>query len=470
VAAGVSVARLRLERAAIADAIAWLNPQAKASANGARAVCNWDEDAVTLAVEAARTSLLERTDIATLRLASTTLPFADRDHGALVATALDLSRSIATREYTGSLRAGLAALVEAASATQPSLVIASDARPAKPGSSLEMSLGAGAAALQVQPGHHANAIATLLGSGHYTADFVDHYRSNGASADYVLEERWVREEGLLKFPAQAIATALLDAGVAAADVRHFVMPGTAAVVKKIAEQSGCKNAVLADTLHADCGDTGAAHPLLMLLAHLATVKPGELVCLVSFAQGAEAVVLRAEAGAPALGAMLSVAMARRSTETIYTRYLSHAGLTEFDFGMRAERDQRTAQSVAWRKSRAVTAFIGGRCSNCNTVQYPMSRICVNPACRETDTQTEFRLADSLGRVKTFTEDWLAYSARPPYIYGNVEFAAGGNLLAEFTDLGAGELAVGDSVRFVFRIKDFDRQRGFRRYAWKATKS
>jgi hypothetical protein len=40
---------------------------------------------------------------------------------------------------------------------------------------------------------------------------------------------------------------------------------------------------------------------------------------------------------------------------------------------------------------------------------------------------------------------------------------------EFTDVDAGELRVNDSVRFVFRIKDDDRARHFRRYFWKATR-
>jgi hypothetical protein len=38
---------------------------------------------------------------------------------------------------------------------------------------------------------------------------------------------------------------------------------------------------------------------------------------------------------------------------------------------------------------------------------------------------------------------------------------------EFTDTPAGEIGVGTAVRFVFRIKDFDATRGFRRYFWKA---
>jgi uncharacterized OB-fold protein len=50
----------------------------------------------------------------------------------------------------------------------------------------------------------------------------------------------------------------------------------------------------------------------------------------------------------------------------------------------------------------------------------------------------------------------------------VSFDVGGNLYTEFTDTLPGELAIGMPVRFVFRVKDFDRARAFRRYAWKAT--
>jgi uncharacterized OB-fold protein len=151
------------------------------------------------------------------------------------------------------------------------------------------------------------------------------------------------------------------------------------------------------------------------------------------------------------------------------RYLSHRALLDVDFGMRAERDQRTAHSVAYRKRDALAAFKGGRCEQCGTVQFPRSRICVNPECRALDRQVPHGLAGSRGRLKTFTEDWQAYSARPPYVYGNVEFAEGGNLFMEFTDIEPGELEVNDSLRFVYRIKDEDRMRGFRRYFWKATK-
>ncbi len=102
------------------------------------------------------------------------------------------------------------------------------------------------------------------------------------------------------------------------------------------------------------------------------------------------------------------------------------------------------------------------------MQFPRARACVNPACRAFDTQVAHPLAEVRGREKTFTEDWLAYSPSPPHVYGNVELEGGGNAFIEFTDVAAGELAVGAPVRFVFRVKDVDRVRGFRRYFWKAT--
>ena len=66
----------RLPRKAIADTHGWFNPALKGQAKGERAFCNWDEDAVTMAVEAARDALAgrDRSSIAALRFASTTGP------------------------------------------------------------------------------------------------------------------------------------------------------------------------------------------------------------------------------------------------------------------------------------------------------------------------------------------------------------------------------------------------------------
>ena len=57
---GGYVPRRRLQRAAIVEANSWFNAGIKAYAKGERSMCNWDEDAVTMAVEAARACLATR--------------------------------------------------------------------------------------------------------------------------------------------------------------------------------------------------------------------------------------------------------------------------------------------------------------------------------------------------------------------------------------------------------------------------
>jgi len=470
VAAGASIPRLRLPRTAIAAAMGWLGGGA-ARAQGARSFCSWDEDALTLAVDAARGALAGAPTVDALYLASTTLPFADRSNAALAAACLDLDAGVQTLEFGGSLRAATGALATAAQRRGTTLVVGSDARLARPGSALEANLGHGAAAVLLRSPETTPALCDLLATAHEAADFVDHYRMSGGDFDYALEERWVRDEAVAGLPARVVRRALAQAGVAADSVALFAMPGSHA--KRVATEAGLSRATLVDPLHADCGDTGAAQPLLMLVAALEQANPADVIVLAGFGQGVDALVLRAGDALPdwqATQRPLAAALARRRDETHYTRFLSHCGLLDADFGMRAERDNRTAHSVAWRKHEIIDAFRGGRCRDCGTVQFPRSRVCVNPDCRHTDSQDSYRLADSSGTVKTFTEDWQAYSRRPPYVYGNVNFSEGGNLLMEFTDLDAGELAVGDRVRFVLRIKDQDPLRRFRRYFWKAVKA
>jgi uncharacterized OB-fold protein len=238
----------------------------------------------------------------------------------------------------------------------------------------------------------------------------------------------------------------------------------------LTKRIGMTIAAVEEDLSTACGDIGVGHALLRLTETLAAAQPGDRVLLAGFGQGADALVLgvsnhKPDAQAPRGFEQLH---ADRVAEPHYTRFLAHCGLLDVDFGMRAERDNRTAHSASYRRHHDLLAFLGGRCTACGTVQFPRSHACVNPQCRAFETQVAHPLAETRGRVKTFTEDWLAYSARPPLVYGNVALEGGGNAFIEFADTMPGQLAVGHPVRFSFRIKDVDTLRGFQRYFWKAT--
>src|SRR5665213_2004707 len=415
---GAHVPRLRLARSVITDAMAWANPPGRSRSQGARAIGNWDEDALTMGVQAARSCLApadggvaEDLVPQSLLFCSTTAPFADRDDAVVLSTALDLNEDIETLNLGSSLRAGSSGLIAAARrGDSRTLVVAADARLTRAGSAQELTYGDAAAAVLVGP-PGPRALATILATRSIGADFVDHYRMSGADFDYALEERWVRDESLTKRVPQMIAQLLSAAGCGNDAVRHLAVPVSAATAKRIAESCGLAAARRDATVLGECGDAGTALPLLLLAAALEAAQPGELILLIGIGQGVDAMLLRAEAGVLDGDQSLARSLARKREEPSYVRYLSHRGLLDVDFGMRAERDQRTAHSVAYRKRDAITAFKGGRCERCGAVQFPLSRVCVNPACRATDTQTLYRLADTRGRVKTFTEDWQAYAAR-----------------------------------------------------------
>jgi len=467
---GVCIPRLRISRKTIGAAMGWLNPSLK-SARGERSICNWDEDSLTIAVEASRSALPDlssREQVRTVMLASTTLPFADRSNSTVLASALGLADSALTFDVTGSQRSATAALAQAlgSSGVGHTLVAAADRRLARPGSDQESSYGHGGAAIVVgsDPG-----VAELVAHHHRAADFVDHHRLTDSPFDYSLEERWVREAGWQTLVPETLQALLTDAQIAANDIAHLVIEAPPAVSRKIASLAGIRENALIDNLAAQCGQTGVGHPLILLASALENAKAGELVLLVGFGQGVDALLFctTSKISSYKPSRRVAEALAERREETEYTRFLSHCGVLPVEFGMRAERDSRTAQTVAWRRHNDVYAFMGGRCTHCGTVQFPRARVCVAPTCRKPGDQQPIPLAEQTARIKTFTEDWLAFSPRPPLVYGNVAFAAGGNAFIEFADYSPGEAKVGDDVRFVFRLKDVDRTRGFRRYFWKA---
>ena len=465
---GAYVPRLRLRRETIADALAWNNPGLKAQAKGERSICAWDEDSLTMAVEAARDCRLDDLDAPdSLVLASTTFPFADRDTAAVVTEALDLPETINTLDISSSQRAGTSALANALNAaTGSALLIASDCRETQPASPLEMQTGHGAAAMLVGEGKQL--LAQCLGHRAVSRDLVDHYRSSSSRFDYTLEDRWVRDEGFFKIIPETVSALLAELKVKPDSIDHIIIPAPVRVAKRLCKMLGLKDEGLADGLAANCGHTGAAHPILLLAATLEQAAAGAKILLVGFGQGADAVLFETtkqiEKYQPHLG--VSGYLQRRHEETKYVRYLSHRGHVAVDRGARAEFDNRAALTTFYRKRDMVTGFKGGRCEACGTVQFPRAVMCVNPDCRAANTQKPIALSGMTGQVKSFTEDWLAATPNPPLHYGNIELEGGATIMMEITDCEPGTLKVGTVVEMRFRIKAVDEKRDFTRYFWK----
>lgn len=469
---GAYIPRKRLQRQAVVEANAWFNPALKAYSKGERAMCNWDEDSVTMAVEASRDCLggAMPEGLAGVYLATTSAPFKDRQNAGILATALNLGDELMTMDVTGSQRAGTTGLVNALklAATEGNILLAvSEKRRTKAANPQELLYGDGAAAFIVGDGPGA---AEFLGAKQISVDFVDHYKGDSEEFDYHWEERWIRDEGYMKLVPRALEGLFSDTGVAASDVSHFIMPCLIRRVgDMVAKAAGIPGEAIRDNLQASMGEAGTAHAMVMLVQALEEAKPGDIIVVAGFGQGCDALMFRAseaiETKRPEMG--VSGFMKRRVEESNYNKYLAFNGLTTLDHGLRGEVDKQTALTALYRNKEMLTALIGGKCRKCGTVQFPKSNVCVNPNCGEFHSQDDHPFADIPATVQSWTADNLTYAVEPPQHFGMVVFKEGGRLMSDITDVDVGGVEVGMSMRMMFRIKEFDAQRGFTRYFWKA---
>lgn len=466
---GAYVPRKRMSRPAIYDAVGWAQPSLRGLAKGVRAFGAWDEDAITMAVAAARDAMrVRKVAPDAICFASTTAPFHDRSNAGVVAAALDLPRDLHTFESGGSQRAASSALIDISQRKSGvTLLAAADCRPTKPASTIEMLSGDAAAALLIGEGAP---IAEIAGAYSIHADIVDHYRTSATKTDYVLEERWYREEGIAKLAPQAVSPLLERAGVAIDQIDHLIAPlPNPDLARAVSKSLELAPSVIADSLFETCGHAGAAHPVLMLANALENAGRDQWILMTVFGQGCDAILFKTTDAIEDFASEKNICTQLKSElrEENYTRFLASGDAIDIDWGMRAERDNRTAQTVAYDKSRDIYGLVGGRCTICETPQFPKSRRCVNPDCAALDTQTDYSFSNRRAVVKSFTEDWLAFTREPPLIYGNVTFEGGGNLFMEMTGFQPGEISIGTPVEMQFRIKDIDPARGFHRYFWKA---
>lgn len=470
---GAYIPRRRLQRSAVFEGNRWFAPGLKSLAKGQRSMAGWDEDPVTMAVEAARDCLgdRDRQAIQGILLASTSFPFADRQNAGIVKEALALGNAVSTLDVGSSQKAGTSALLQACHAARsgdgPVLMIAAEKRRAKPASEDELVNGDGGVAMLLGPG---DGVARLVGAHSVTADFVDHFRPSGRDFDYGWESRWVREEGFEKIGCAAVKAALSRHSLKPEDVAHFLVgiPG-----RGIAAALARKVGIRAEAAWADLGDAvgyvGTAHAVMLLALALERAAPGEKIVLLGFGQGADVLVFEATDAITSVprGRCVSGWLEDGRPESNYLKFLAWSGGLGLELGKRAEFEQKPVLTAQYRNRRTVLGLIGSRCRKTGTVQFPRSEISVDGAPMTAESHEDYPLADRLARVLTFTADNLTFTLDPPAYYGMIEFDGGGRMLAEFTDVEAPDVHVGAVMRMVFRIKAVDDRTGFVKYFWKA---
>ncbi len=464
----------RVSRSEIVAANLWSNSALSSFGSSERSVSGWDEDSVTLAVEAARDCLRPQSsgDVSALILGTTTAPQPVRLNAAIVAAALDLPASLPAYDVAGGLRAGTSALrlaFESSSGGGPALCVGSSTQRVLAATTEELTVGHGAAALLVGSGE--GVVARLKGMATATVDLADRIPILNGEFDRPVESRWVRDEGYMRTVPALLKQVLSASQTDPSQVEHLCLPEHGLrVASAVAKAAGLSKARLADNLWEGCGDCGPAHALMMLVRALETAEPGEHILIAGFGQGADAFLLlvtdaireyrKHETG-------ISQSLQRR-IPCSYPRYLTLHGLLQIDRGPRAEAIVPASRTASFRHRDFLLSLVGGVCEVCGTAQIPRTRICVNPDCRAWDSQRPKSFRDLGATVMSWTADTLTYSPDPPARYGMVDFDGGGRLMIDFTDIGDEGIEVGARMRFVFRAKFVDQSGTASSYFWKAS--
>ena len=441
-----------------------------------RAVANFDEDSITMAVAAGRDCLhgQDRGEIDGLIFASTTPPYAEKQCAAIVATALDLGRDLFTADITGVLRAGTAGLRSAldsvvAGSARRVLVIASDHRQGAPRGEIERNSGDGAAALLVA---NDAVIAQWKGSHSITENMLDSWRSAGDPFVRSWEDRFATEEGLERLVGEAVQGFFQKQAITPADVAKVALYAPdARRHAQLARKLGFQAEQVQDPLFGRLGNTGAAFPLMLLTQALADAGPEQLIMLVSYGDGSDVLAFRTtssagrtpQKGLPQQGIGLQGHLESKRILESYELYARWREVWPTDDAARRPAPASPSVTALWREEEENLRFHGEKCNSCGYIQYPAQRVCVN--CQSRDDASPVPLSERPGTVFTYSMDYIVGAIDTPLVIAVVDFEGGGRALCMLTDREVDEVSVGMPVEMSFRKLRV--VNGIHNYYWKA---
>jgi hydroxymethylglutaryl-CoA synthase len=435
------------------------------SARSEKAVANWDEDSLTMAVAAAIDCLdgIDRKTVDGLYFASTTPPYAEKLAATTAAWATDLRRDVFTADITDSLRTGTAALRMAADTVKAGsakhvLVTTSDLRMGSGG--MDGNLGDGAAAFLIGD---KDVIATIESGYSLSNELLDVWRASGARNVRSWEDRFVFEEGYLKILPQAVKSFMEKSGLTVKDINQavFYAPDLRRH-RQMAGLLGFQPEQVQEPLFNKLGNTGAAFTPMLLVSALEGARPGDNILLVSYGDGADVLLLKVTdtikniSGRWGIKRSLASKMMMRGPGD-YAAYRDFAASDP-------ERSGGASASVIARERDAIYSLHGVKCLACGTVQYPPQRICTS--CHTKDNFEPYSFAEKKGKVFTFTlkhgADIPAFAR--PGVDTMVDFEGGGRALFGMTDMIADKVKVGMDVEMSFRT--LGAGGGIRNYFWR----
>lgn len=439
----------------------------KPGGKGARAVAAYDEDTTTMAVEAARRAVAALDSVAMLGcvISSTADPvYADKTNATTVHAVLELDHDMRVSDQGGAARSGIGALIGAFYQPGGTLVTLADTRSGPSGSPEEAGTGDAAAAFIVGDGKSLDLIAELVGTGSGSAEFLDRWRAPGEPWAATWEERF-GESVYVELAGRSFENALKSSGLTAGEINRFAVTGLSPRAAKIfAKGSGVPADAIVPDLEGEIGNTGTAHPGVLLAAMLDEAKTGELIAVTMLADGADTILLRVTDAIDSHRRPRSVKsqIDDGNGSLSYLDFLSWKGAIVRQSPRRPD-PERAVAPASFRQSSWKYGFSGSKCTDCGTRHMPPQRVCLK--CGANDHMLHEKLSDVGAKVATYTIDHLAFSLAPPVVGVVIDFDGGGRFSCEMTDCDPENIEIGQRAEMTFR--KISTASGIANYFWKA---
>jgi len=437
-----------------------------------RSVANFDEDSLTMAVEAARDCLIgvDPKTIDGLFLATTTAPLLEKQAASMALLAAGLPEETLTVDLTDSLRAGTNALRLAADAVKAGsskkiLITAADCRMARPEAMLEQNIGDGAGALVIGS---TKVIASIENSYSASSAFFDQWRPAGDPFVHTWQDRFALNAGYTPIAKKAIAAAMKKFKVEPNDIAKAVYTAPDGRSHgNLGKALGFNAKQIQAPLFDKMGNTGAAFPIMLLISALETAKEGDKILVASYGDGVDVLLLQVTNEIEKLKARRGMKGYLASKQMIpsYMRYLRMRHMYPVELSRFADVVPGLAQ--LWREKESIVMFHGSKCNQCGWQEYPIRRIC--PNCLSKDDYAEVSLADTKATLFSFTTDsgpMVPNTTDDPMCRVIVDFKGGARMDGEMTDWGGiiEDLQVGIPLEMTFR--KLERQGDIPAYSWK----
>lgn len=403
-----------------------------------------------MGAEAARAAVASATgvDVDALWFATASPAYLEKTNASAIHATLRLDASVPAFDFGGAHRSGTGALRTALEAGPTTLVVASDSRDGLATSADESQGGDGAAALLIGDDTAGPVLAEFVGGASVTDEFLERWRVPGGDRSRTWEERF-GEVVYAPLMEQAWTAALADTGLVADDIHTLVVVGThARAVARNVGKLGVAAERIGNDLSESVGNTGTAHPLLVLAAAIETAGPGEAIAIMALADGVDVLVVRTTEAIGSYTPARPVASQIAGGAPIdYAKFLSWRGMVAIEPPNRPL-PNRPSAAAAHRRDDWKFGFVGSRDRSSGMVHLPPARVSEKGGA--VDDMDEVPMADVHGTVVSFTVDKLVYSPSPPVVFAVVDFDGGGRVPLELTDVDADEVEVGMRVEPTFR--------------------